>query len=121
MAFEGLVNRGFERYVAIYKALGNEQRLKMMYLLCTLDNHVAVSEFAEVFNDSQSNASRQLKTLRDAGLLQKYRQGRSTFYSIPDDLDEFAAKALESIRSLPHGEISCEAQRCAELCVQREK
>ena len=102
MAFEGLVNRGFERYVAIYKALGNEQ-------------------FAEVFNDSQSNASRQLKTLRDAGLLQKYRQGRSTFYSIPDDLDEFAAKALESIRSLPHGEISCEAQRCAELCVQREK
>ena len=121
MSFEGLVNRDFERYVAIYTALGNEQRLKMMYLLCTIDNHVTVSEFAEVFNDSQSNASRQLKILHDAGLLQKYRQGRSTFYSIPGDLDEFAAKALESIRSLPHGEISCEAQRCAELCAQREK
>lgn len=110
-----------EQCEMVYKALANAQRLKIMYLLCHVDNRVTVSEFANVFDDYQSNASRQLKILKDAGLLQKHREGKCTYYSIPDEntVDPFLKAVIVGIRALPDVALPTEINRCKELCEAR--
>lgn len=106
-------------YDELFKALGNEQRLKIVYLLYCVDNKVTVSEFAYVFEDSQSNASRQLKILKECGLLKRERDGKWTYYSIVDDVDEFTREVLECVAKIPRDFVRREIDRCNELIAQR--
>lgn len=107
-------------YESVFKALANEQRLKIMYLLYCVDDKVTVSEFAFVFEDSQSNASRQLKTLREAGLLEKQREGKWTYYSVSDLSDPFIVGLLEAIATIPREFVAKEIERCDYLVAQRD-
>lgn len=107
-------------YESVLKALANEQRLKIMYLLYCVDDKVTVSEFAFVFEDSQSNASRQLKTLREAGLLDKQREGKWTYYSVRNLSDPFVAGVLDAIATIPQDFVAKEIDRCNYLVVQRD-
>ena len=109
-----------EEYETVFKALANEQRLKIMYLLYCVDDKVTVSEFAFVFEDSQSNASRQLKLLREAGLLEKQREGKWTYYSVRNLSDPFVVGVLEAIATIPREFVAKEIERCDYLVAQRD-
>ncbi len=110
----------FDRYESVFKALANEQRLKIMYLLYCVDDKVTVSEFAYVFEDSQSNASRQLKVLREAGMLEKLREGKWTYYSVAEPLDPFVHGVLEAISTIPESFVAKEIDRCNYLVAERD-
>lgn len=110
-----------DKYENLFKALANEQRLKIMYLLYCVDDKVTVSEFAYVFEDSQSNASRQLKILREAGLIKKQREGKWTYYGMQNISDQFTIGVLNAIAAIPEEFVAHEVERCNYLIAERDR
>jgi ArsR family transcriptional regulator len=60
------------------KALSDEVRVRMLKLL--LENDICVCEMQEIFPQSESQVSRQLKILMDAGFLSRWREGKCVVY-----------------------------------------
>jgi DNA-binding transcriptional ArsR family regulator len=68
--------------VRLLKALGNEQRLR---ILCQLvDGPLAVGELNRRIDLSQSALSQHLALLRAQGLVATRREAQTIFYSLPD-------------------------------------
>lgn len=62
----------------IFKAIGEETRLRVMALL--LRGELTVTELTQILGQSQPRVSRHLKILSDAGLVEKFREGSWVFY-----------------------------------------
>ncbi len=62
----------------IFRAVGEETRLRIMVLL--LRGELTVTELTQILGQSQPRVSRHLKILADAGLVQRYREGSWMFY-----------------------------------------
>lgn len=62
----------------IFKAIGEETRLRIMVLLAR--GELTVSELTQILGQSQPRVSRHLKILADAGLVERYREGSWMFY-----------------------------------------
>lgn len=60
------------------KALSDEIRLRMLKLL--LEKDICVCEMQEIFPKSQSQVSRNLKMLWEAGFLKRWQEGRCVVY-----------------------------------------
>ena len=70
----------FDEYTIVFKALSDVTRLKIMWLLFTVDLKVSVSEIIDVLAESQCNVSKHLKILKNAGLIYEKKEGRWSFY-----------------------------------------
>lgn len=66
---------------SMYKALGDETRLQMLWLL-TNHQELCVCDFMEVLGITQSKASRHLRTLYHAGLVSDRRAGLWVYYTL---------------------------------------
>ena len=64
----------------IFKALADETRLRIFYLL--MERESCVLEIKQAMRISQTRASRNLGILHDAGLLKARREGPLVFYSL---------------------------------------
>jgi DNA-binding transcriptional ArsR family regulator len=71
-----------ELVAARFRTLGEPQRLRILQVLETGEK--SVSEVMECVGGQQSNTSRHLQTLFDAGLVARRRSGSSVLYSISD-------------------------------------
>jgi len=69
-----------ERRSEIFKALGDKNRLKLLYLL--MDGERCVSDLLPFFDILQPTVSIHLLTLRDLGLLKVRKEGRRRYYSL---------------------------------------
>lgn len=69
-----------ERLSAILRALADEKRLKMLYLLT--GGELCVCEIMEALDIAQALASHHLGVLRDAGLVRDRRDARWVYYSL---------------------------------------
>jgi len=78
--------------VRISKALSDETRVRMLKLL--LEKDICVREMQEIFHMSQSQVSRNLKILTDAGFLKRWREGKCVVYVADKDGDSRFAKVL---------------------------
>ncbi|MCA9687975.1 MAG: metalloregulator ArsR/SmtB family transcription factor [Nannocystaceae bacterium] len=74
----------FERAVEIFKALGDESRLKTLEILSRVPE-ACVSELAATFDEGVSTVSHRLRLLRSAGLVARRRAGKHVYYSLADD------------------------------------
>lgn len=81
--------------VEILKALGDENRLRIVNLLtqCPL----CVCEIEEALGISQSNASRHLNRLRTAGIISSERKSQWIYYGLCDD---FMAKYADFMNEI---------------------
>jgi ArsR family transcriptional regulator len=70
----------FERRSEMFKALGDRNRLKLLYLL--MDGERCVSDLLPFFDILQPTVSVHLLTLRDLGLLKVRKEGRRRYYSL---------------------------------------
>jgi ArsR family transcriptional regulator, arsenate/arsenite/antimonite-responsive transcriptional repressor len=70
----------------IFKALSDETRLTIMGLVFR-HGHLCVCEVEQILGITQSKASRHLRYLRDAGLLEDRRDGLIVNYHLPDEAD----------------------------------
>ncbi len=67
------------------KTLGDPTRLRLV-ALCR-QGECSVSELTRVIGQSQPRISQQLKQLCDAGLLERFRDGKRVFYRVPGGTD----------------------------------
>ena len=66
--------------IEIFKALGDETRLKIVR--CLLTQEYCACEFTFDIQKDQTTISRHLKILVDAGILKSEKKGRNIIYSI---------------------------------------
>lgn len=71
-----------ERAVRLFKALGDEARLRTLQML--VGREACVSEIAEATSERVSTVSHRLRLLRSEGLVARRREGRHIFYSLAD-------------------------------------
>ena len=64
----------------IFKALGNETRLKIVETLMIKEHNV--TDLTSISNKDQTTVSRHLSTLLNAGIIGQKRIGRNIFYRI---------------------------------------
>tara|TARA_B100001123_G_scaffold107791_1_gene125527 strand:+ start:460 stop:792 length:333 start_codon:yes stop_codon:yes gene_type:complete len=66
----------------IFKALGNETRLKIVQTLMVKEHNV--TDLTKISGKDQTTVSRHLSTLSNANIIRQKRIGRNIFYSIID-------------------------------------
>ena len=68
--------------VKIFKALGNDARLKIVQTLLVKEHNV--TDLTSIIKKDQTTISRHLLTLTNAKIIKSKRSGRNIFYSILD-------------------------------------
>src|SRR5262245_27071320 len=76
---------------ALFKALGDPARVRIVNLLATSDGPVCACEFEPALGLSQATVSHHLKKLTDAGLLAREQRGKWAYFSL--EPEAFAAVA----------------------------
>jgi DNA-binding transcriptional ArsR family regulator len=71
-----------ERAVRLFKALGDEARLRTLDML--LAGEACVSALAEATGERVSTVSHRLRLLRSEGLVTRRRDGRHIYYALTD-------------------------------------
>lgn len=66
----------------LYKIFGDGTRIKILYAL--LEEEMCVCAIAELLGMTQSAISHQLRTLKDANLVGRRREGKEIFYFLSD-------------------------------------
>jgi len=102
----------FEEYTTIFKALGDTTRLKIMWLLFTVDLKVSVSEIIDVLGERQCNVSKHLKILKNAGLIYEKKEGRWSFYYYLENDNKFHEYIQKAILQIPKEYMKEEVIRC---------
>lgn len=83
--------------VNVFKALGDENRLRMMNLL--MKSSLCVCELETMLDMSQSNVSRHLSKLKSAGLISSFKEQQWVYYQISDEFRDSGAELLSYIES----------------------
>jgi ArsR family transcriptional regulator, arsenate/arsenite/antimonite-responsive transcriptional repressor len=80
---------------ALFKALGDPARVRIVNLLARADEPVCVCELTPVMGLSQPTVSHHLKKLVQAGLLEREQRGVWAYYRLDRDAFERAASVLD--------------------------
>lgn len=109
----------WERYTVVYKALSDITRLKIMWLLLSIDSKISVSEIIDVLGENQYNVSKHLKILKNAGLIYEKKDGRWTFYHYRSRNDAFDLEIRKTVLTIPIELMSDEVFRCQKRLAMR--
>lgn len=82
-----------------FKALADETRLQMMALILS-EGELCVCDCMQVLDISQSKASRHLRYLANAGLLDDRREAVWVYYRVASELDADRVVLIETVRQL---------------------
>jgi len=88
-----------EATAALFKAVGDPARVRIVNLLAGADEAVCVCELIEPLGLAQATVSHHLKKLTDAGLLDREERGKWAYFSINSD----AMARLSSLADLTQG------------------
>jgi len=70
----------YRKTAKIFKALSSPIRINILILL--MEREHCACEFPHLLNISQPNSSRNLSVLKNAGLIESYRDGKKIIYYI---------------------------------------
>ena len=84
-----------EATAALFKALADPARVKIVNVLARSDEPVCACEFEPALGLSQGTVSHHLKRLTDAGLLDREQRGRWAFFSLSEAALERLAGLVE--------------------------
>ncbi|HHY26299.1 MAG TPA: winged helix-turn-helix transcriptional regulator [Desulfitobacterium dehalogenans] len=101
-----------ERYTVIFKALSDMTRLKIMWLLLSIDSKICVSEIIDVLGENQYNVSKHLRILKNAGLIYEEKEGKWIFYHYRTSINEFDAAIRQTVLTIPKELMTEEVNRC---------
>jgi ArsR family transcriptional regulator len=82
---------------ALFKALADPARVKIVNMLATREEPVCACEFHPALGLSQATASHHLKKLTDVGLLEREQRGKWAYFSLHSE----AASRLAGLVDLP--------------------
>ncbi|EYF06327.1 ArsR/SmtB family transcription factor [Chondromyces apiculatus] len=93
----------FQRAAALFRALGDVERLKLLESLA--QREVCVTELAETSRARMPTVSQRLRVLRAEGLVVQRREGKHIFYALADqhvvELVHNALQHASELRSPP--------------------
>lgn len=89
-----------EATAAVFKALSDPARVRIVNLLASTEEPVCICDLTEPFQLSQATVSFHMKKLMDAGLLDREQRGIWAYYSLRRD----ARRRLSRILDLERGE-----------------
>mgnify|MGYP002636409086 CR=1 FL=1 len=78
-----LSREALEKIADVFKAFSEPTRLQIIQEL--KDGRRSVSDLVDALETSQANVSKQLRTLYDAEILKKEKEGTMVYYSIDDE------------------------------------
>lgn len=88
----------YEKYALIFKALGDETRLKIVSMI--YDKELCACKILKAFDITQPTLSYHMKTLVDAGIVISVKEGSWVKYSInkelKEELSDFFVKTIKS-------------------------
>jgi len=84
-----------EATAALFKALGDPARVKIVNLLATSEEPVCVCEFVPALGLAQPTVSHHLKKLADAGLLEREQRGKWAYFSLNPEASAGLAGLVE--------------------------
>lgn len=87
-----------KQWADLYKALSEETRLEVLAIL-NWGGELCVCDIEAVLEITQSKASRHLRYLYHAGLVQSRREGVWTYYRLPEHPGPAQAEVLALVRS----------------------
>lgn len=99
----------------LYKALGDETRLKMLWLLMR-QRELCVCDFMEVLQITQSKASRHLRNLFHAGLVDDRREGLWVYYALRPTKNALVRATLRALKSSMNNNEECQALHSSLAC-----
>lgn len=102
----------WERYTVIFKALSDLTRLKIMWLLLSIDSKISVSEIIDVLEENQYNVSKHLRILKNAGLIYEKKEGKWSFYHYRKSDDLFDKAVKDTVLTIPQEMMLAEVDRC---------
>ncbi|WP_400164515.1 ArsR/SmtB family transcription factor [Brevibacillus sp. TJ4] len=73
-----------EGVAKIFKALADDTRAKIIYIL-SLEDELCVCDIAAVIGSSIANTSHHLRLLRNMGLAKYRKEGKLVYYSLDDE------------------------------------
>lgn len=85
---------------ALFKALADPARVKIVATLARAEDDVCVCDFTSGLGLNQSTVSHHLKLLKDAGLVTSVRRGTWGYYSLAPDARHRLEAALASVLPL---------------------
>ena len=80
---------------ALFRALADPARVRILNALATTDEPVCVCELVDPLGLSQPTVSHHLKKLTDAGLLEREQRGKWAYYSLDPDAAGTLAALLD--------------------------
>ncbi|BAL80368.1 ArsR/SmtB family transcription factor [Caldisericum exile] len=89
------------KYDSIFKAIGDEKRLKLLLLIIKGGKEYYVCELTYAMGENQYNISKYLRELKLAGLLKERKIGRGVLYSLENG-DEFNNRLFALLNGIPN-------------------
>jgi len=83
--------------IVVFKALSDESRLRIINLL--MQRELCVCEIEKILDMSQSNVSRHLNKLKNAGIVLSKKQSQWAYYSLNDVFISSNSYLYEHLRS----------------------
>jgi len=113
------VEENTEQQAAIFRALGDPTRLKLVKLLCRqlVPDALCVNALASRLGITQSAVSQHLRVLKSIGMVKGERRGYHIHYFINQDMLEQYRKLVSAVLS---SEEPDEENSCREGCPRRE-
>lgn len=92
-----VVSDSFEQEAALFEALGDAHRLRMLATLVTATEEVCVCDFTDVLPLNQPTVSHHLRLLREAQLVTCERRGTWVYYQLAPDAPARIKAATSSL------------------------
>lgn len=94
--------QGIEGLAGIFKALGDETRIKIAFSLAE-EKELCVCDIAHIIDSTVANASHHLRTLRQMGLAKSRKRGKMVYYSLDDNhVVSLIDQAFEHLQEVKH-------------------
>ncbi len=90
-----------EKYIEIFKALGEDTRLRIINLLLKAKVPLCVCEIMDCLKESQTNISKHLKILKYAEIVREKREGKFIIYSLVKENGKFLNLLFNAIKLIP--------------------
>ena len=110
----------WERYTNVYKALSDTTRLKIMWLLLTVESKANVSEIVYTLGENQYNISKHLKILKNADMIYEKKEGKWTYYHCRTNDGDFERLIRQAVLTIPKEMLVDETLRCCERLTMRK-
>lgn len=100
----------FSNLSAIFKALSDETRLRMLALLLRR-SELSVADFQDILGEGQSKVSRHLAVLLRQGIVENRRDGTRMFYRVAEALSPELLSLFDPLRRLLGGARAADLDR----------